>query len=156
MSSQTLSRYSFFALSAALFQFVPQYSVVLPSFLHSPLFTFFSFPRCLILLIISCEIHCFLRFLFTFPIKSLVVSITHFLILFQPTSTFPLSHSVAPRFSSSVSCTCYRWACNSSRSHLGFHFWNSFFLQSRPHFHFQPVVVRVNMCLMHFLHTVSE
>jgi hypothetical protein len=39
------------------------------------------------------------------PNQSLIGSSTHFLILFHCTSTFPLSHSVAQCFSSSVSGT---------------------------------------------------
>jgi hypothetical protein len=49
------------------------------------------------------------------------------LILFHCTSTFPRSHLIAPSFSSSLSCTFCRWACNFSKSHLGLRFWTLWF-----------------------------
>jgi hypothetical protein len=121
ISSHMLSRYSFLALSVALFN---SFLSLLSFFLPSSLLTFFHFLHLSILLIISCVIHDFLALLSTFPTKSLIVSNTHFLILFYSTSTFPLPHLIAPRFSSRLLYTSCHGAYSFYKSHLGFRMWN--------------------------------
>jgi len=56
-------------------------------------------------------------FCFTFYSSNQII-----LLLFHCTSTFPLSPSTAQFYSSRVSCTFWRRACNYSRFHLGFLF----------------------------------
>ena len=85
---------SFLALSVVLFNSILSF---LYYFLRSLLLIFFWFLRSSILLIISCVIHCFLAFLSILPIKSLILSNTHFLVLLHRTSTFQLSNSIAAR-----------------------------------------------------------
>ena len=79
------------------FHFVPQSSVVLPSF-----FVVYTLPFPSYIYSSSCVIHGFLAFLSTFPTKSLTVSNIHFWILSHSTSTFPLSHLIPPSFSFGV------------------------------------------------------
>jgi hypothetical protein len=91
-----------FGLFCGSFQFVPQFPVVS---LYSSVFTFFHFLHSCILLITSCVIHDFLSLFSTLTSKSLIVSKTHSFVFFYFTSTFQLSHSISPSFSSRVSCT---------------------------------------------------
>lgn len=112
------------------FQFILLSSLFLPSF-----FMFFHFLHLSILLIISSVIHGFHATSWLVQ-PNLIVSNMHFLILFHCTSTFPLSQSIAPCFSSSVRCIFCHWANNIFRSHLSLAFWNfSDFLQSSAVLH---------------------
>ena len=122
ISSHYLSRFfgSWFCLCLFSILLLSLLQVILPFVL----LTFFNFLRSSILLIISCVIHGLLAFLSIFPSKSITVCNTHFLILFQHTSTFPHSHSIALSFSFWVSCTIRYWTCNFSKFSLGFPFWN--------------------------------
>ena len=88
-----------FGIICSSFQFISQPPVVLPA---SSVLKFFHFLFSSILLIISCVIHGFLALFSTFPTRSLRVFKTHSFILCHCTSTFPLSHSIAPSFPSRV------------------------------------------------------
>lgn len=104
-------------------QFLLQFSVVVPSF---SLLTFFHFLCSSILIIIAVEsVACLLSSQLS-PTQSLAVSNTHFLILFQCTSTLIFSHVTAPSFSSTVhvSCTFCHSACHASKSYCSFCFWS--------------------------------
>ena len=99
-----------------------------------------------------------------FPVYSLnqiTLSIWHSLfILFLCTSSFPLSHPVAPGFSSRVSCTFFLSAYNFCRSHLCLPFFELYdFLQTRADLRNHRVVVKVSISskhCRHTLHTLSE
>ena len=83
-------------------QFIPQSSVVLPSFFVIYILPFPLFIHFIDHFLWNTWLSCSPVYLSTLPMKTLIVSGTHFLILFQCTSTFPLSHSAAPSFFSRV------------------------------------------------------
>jgi len=114
------SRYSFLTLFVALFNSFLSLRLFV---LFSSVLTFFHFLLSPILLIMSCVIHGFLALFSNFPTRSLRISKTHLFILFHCTSTFPLSHPIAQRFSSRGSCS-FIWVYNFSKSHRDFPFWN--------------------------------
>jgi hypothetical protein len=132
-----------------------------PVFYSSSFFIrhFFHFLRSSTLLITFCVIHDFSCFLVDLPTKSLTVYSTHFLTMFRFTSTFPFSHSIAPSFSSRLSCTFCHSACNFSKYHLGFTFWNIMILFSIVQTFATSKLCSESVCSrqwLHILHTVSE
>lgn len=153
ISSHTLVvRYSFLDLCVWFF------SVHLSVFCDSSFFVgyilqFPLFP----LLSILCVIHGFLAFLSTFPVTSLIVSSTHFLIFHRASRilTFTFFYT---RFSRVSFAFCHL-AYNISRSHLGFCLELYDVLQSNANLHNHIVVVSIIVCFRHclcMLHIVSE
>ena len=96
LSHDTLSPDTLLGQVCGSFQFVPQSSVVLPSFfccLHSSIPFFIHFIDHFLW---NPWLSCSPVYLSTLPMKKLIVSRTHSLILFRCTSTFPLPHSAPP------------------------------------------------------------
>ena len=121
--------------------------------------TFFYFLLSSILLIISCVIRGFIALFSTFLTRSLTVSNTHSFILFHCTSTFPLSHPVAPRFSSGVSYTLRCSAYNFSKSLCGRLFCTLIIFFNLVQILATSKLWSVNICprqCLHILHNVSE
>jgi hypothetical protein len=93
------------------------------------------------------------------PTKSLIVYSTYFLTLFRCTSTFPLSHSIAPSFYSRLSWTFCHSAYNFSKHQLGFTIWNLMILFSIVQTFATSKLCSDAVCsrqCLHILHTVSE